>query len=73
MLKNKFGKFVRRKRLEKGITLNKFAIAAELDPAIISRIENGKQDTKLSVLAKIAKFYDLSPSELLSEFEKELY
>ncbi len=70
MVKNKFGKFVRRKRLEKGFTLNKFAIAADIDPAIISRIENGMQDTKLSILMKIAKFFNLSASEFLAEFEK---
>lgn len=70
MVKNKFGKFVRRKRLEKGFTLNKFAIAADIDPAIISRIENGMQDTKLSILMKIAKFFNLSASEFWEEFEK---
>lgn len=73
MLKNEFGKFVRRKRLESGMTLNKFAISADIDPAIISRIENGKQDTKLSVLAKIAKSFNLTLSEFLAEFETKLH
>ena len=33
------GQFIKNKRLEKGLSLNKFATEAEIDPAILCRIE----------------------------------
>lgn len=71
MLQNSFGKFIRRKRLDKNLTLNKFAISADIDPAILSRIENDKQDIKMNIMFKVAKAFNLRPSELLAEYEAE--
>lgn len=49
-----FGKFIRYKRESVGYTLNKFAIENDIEPAILSRIENLKQDIKFGILvAKI--------------------
>ena len=64
------GKFLKNKRLSAGITLNKFAIENEIEPAILSRVENLKQDIKMGVLVKIAKGFKSTPAKLLSEFEK---
>lgn len=63
------GKFLKNKRLSAGITLNKFAIENEIEPAILSRVENLKQDIKMGVLVKIAKGFNSTPAKLLSEFE----
>ena len=68
---NEFGKFIKNKRLLTGTTLNKFAIENDIAPAILSRIENLKQDVKISVLVKIAHGFNMTPSEFLSEFEKD--
>lgn len=68
---NKLGKFIKNKRLQTGTTLNKFAIENDIEPAILSRIENLKQDIKIGVLVKIAKGFNMMPSEFLSEFEKD--
>lgn len=68
---NELGKFIKNKRLLTGITLNKFAIENDIEPAILSRIENLKQDIKIGVLVKIANGFNMTPSEFLSEFEKE--
>ena len=65
------GKFIKNKRLLAGITLNKFAIENEIKPAILSRIENSKQDIKVGILVKIANGFNTTPSKLLSEFEKK--
>ncbi len=65
------GKFIKNKRLLAGITLNKFAIENEIEPAILSRIENSKQDIKVGILVKIANGFNTTPSKLLSEFEKK--
>lgn len=67
---NEFGKFIKNKRKLAGITLNKFAIENDIEPAILSRIENLKQDIKMGVLIKIAKGFNLTPAEMLAEFEK---
>ena len=40
------GNFIRRKRTLLGKTLNNFAIDNDIEPAILSRIENNKQDIK---------------------------
>ncbi len=63
------GNFIRRKRTLLGKTLNNFAIDNDIEPAILSRIENNKQDIKLKVLVKIAKGFNQSLSEFISEFE----
>ena len=66
-----FGKFQRQKResLKPNVSLNKFALNNDIEPAILSRIENMKQDVKMTTLYKIAAGYGLSGSELLREFE----
>ena len=50
-------------------SLNEFALEIDVDSAILSRIENLKQDIKLTVLRKIANGFGKKPSEFLSEFE----
>lgn len=64
------GKFIKTKRQHKGLSLNKFAMEAEIDPAILCRIENLKHGIKLDVLEKIALTFDMKVSEFLAEFEK---
>lgn len=68
---NELGKFIKYKRLLSGTTLNKFAIENDIEPAILSRIENLKQDIKIGILVKIANGFNITPSELLCEFEKQ--
>lgn len=65
------GNFIRNKRHEfdKSMSLNTFAINNDIEPAVLSRIENCKQGIKLEVLAKIANGFGLYASELLSEYE----
>lgn len=63
------GEFIKIKRQKKGLSLNKLALEAEVDPAILCRIENLKQGIKLNILADISKAFNLTVSELLSEYE----
>ena len=63
------GKYIKNKREYSGWTLNKFAFECDIDPAILCRIENQKQNIKLNVLEKIAKGFGKTPAELLTEFE----
>ena len=63
------GKFIKLKRVQAGLTLNKFATEAEIDPAILCRIENCKQGIKISVLENISKALKTTPAKFLIEFE----
>lgn len=63
------GQFIKNKRLKKGLSLNKFATEAEIDPAILCRIENLKQGIKIEILEKIANAFDTKLSEFLREYE----
>ncbi|MFI3300161.1 MAG: helix-turn-helix transcriptional regulator [Candidatus Gastranaerophilales bacterium] len=66
------GKFIKYKRELSGCSLNRFAIDAGIEPATLSRIENLKQDVKFMTLCKIAKNLEVSTSEFLAEFEKQI-
>ena len=65
------GKYIREQRVKSGKSLNSFAIDIGIEPAILSRIENLKQNIKLNVLVKIASGFGKTPAVLLAEFEKE--
>lgn len=63
--------FIREKRIETGKSLNGFAFDADIDPAILCRIENKKQGIKLEILEKIAVALGLKMSEFFYEYEIE--
>lgn len=63
--------YIKKRRQEKDISLNDFALDNELEPATLCRYENGKRGISLANLVKIAKGFGLTPSEFLAEFEKE--
>ena len=65
------GKYIRKKRSEAGFSLNGFALANDIDPAILSRIENLQQNIKMNVLVKIANGFNQTPASFLAEFEKD--
>ena len=64
------GTYIKQKRSELDISLNQFAFSNDIDPAILSRIENSKQGIKINILEKIAHGFDKTPAEFLTEFEK---
>lgn len=66
---SELGKFIKLKRKQLGLSLNKFANLAEVDPAILCRVENLKQGIKLSFLENIARAIGVSPAKFLDEFE----
>ncbi len=66
---NEFGKYIRERRKSLGVSLNSFAFSNDIDPAIMSRIENLQQNIKLNVLLKIANGFEQTPAQLLTDFE----
>ena len=67
---SQLGKFIKEKRQQRGLSLNRFAMEAEIDPAILCRIENLRQGIKLDVLEKIAFALEIKLSKFLAEYEK---
>ena len=67
---SQLGKFIKEKRQQRGLSLNKFATEAEIDPAILCRIENLRQGIKLDILEKITFALDMKLSKFLAEYEK---
>lgn len=63
------GAYIKQRRTEKKISLNKFCIMNDMEPAILSRIENGLQGIKLEVLIKIAAGFNQTPAQFLLDFE----
>lgn len=61
--------FMKLKRQMTGKTLNSFAVDADIDPAILSRIENKKQGVKFEVLNKFVIALNISLTEFFTEYE----
>lgn len=66
---SELGNFIKIKREQSGLSLNKFANLADIDPAILCRIENLKQGIKINILENISNAFNTSPAKFLEEFE----
>jgi len=64
------GKRIKKLRLQKDRSLNSFAFRECLiTSATLSRVENGLVDLKFTTLIKIANALNITPAELLEDFE----
>lgn len=68
---NNISSYIKQRRIETGLSLNEFAFNNELEPATLSRYENGKRAINLMNLVKIANGFNLSLAEFLTEFESK--
>ncbi len=66
-----FGQAVRKLRLEKDVSQEKFADLCELHRTYISDIELGKRNVSLENIGKMAAALDISISELFREVEND--
>ena len=62
--------FNERKKLNKGI--NKFSFEYDIGNGLLSRLENGTTDTKISTLWKLANAFEIKFSTLAQLIENEL-
>ncbi len=60
-----FGREVRRRRLERGWTLDDLADVAGLTPNFIGGVENGRRNPSLTTMARIAKGFGVHLADLL--------
>lgn len=68
-----FGKYIRRLRNEKGLTLTQLGAELSLDSANLSKIENGKREFDEKRLIKLAEVFDLDLEKLKTEFFSDLF
>jgi len=68
----KLGLYIKKKRLATGLGLNQFCIEYEISSNTLSQYENNKREPKISKLEKIAKAFNQTLIEFLTDFEKEL-
>ncbi len=63
--------YIKERRLKTGLSLNQFCFENDLEPATLSRYENGKRSINLFNLVKIANGFNQTLSEFLADFENE--
>lgn len=66
-IKEKFGKQVKRLRLEKGLSQEALALLADLDRTYIPSIEKGERNVSITVIEKIANALKVKISILFDE------
>ena len=69
---NKLSLYIKKRRKELGVSLNRFCIENEIDSSCLSKFENQKQQILPLTLIKIANGFNQSLAEFLTDFEKEL-
>ena len=71
MQHHELGSYIKFRRKQLGKSLNRFSFDVEVDPSIISRTENLKQDIFYKTLVKIAGGFGQTPAEFLADFERK--
>jgi len=66
-IKKKFGKNLKRLRLEKGISQESLALSADLDRTYIPSIEKGERNVSITVVEKLANAINVSISEFFKD------
>lgn len=67
----KLGKQIRAIRKHKGLSVAEVAFKADIDSQNLRKYELGKQEMKISMLARISEALDMSISELTAVFDNK--
>jgi transcriptional regulator with XRE-family HTH domain len=70
-MKETFGEYIHKLRLENNLTLTKLAAALDIDQSTLSKIENHKRNVPIEVLPKLAEQFGLDIKNLEKEFYSE--
>lgn len=66
-IKKKFGKNLKRLRLDKGISQESLALSSDLDRTYIPSIEKGERNVSITVVEKLANALNVKISELFKD------
>lgn len=72
-MKTTFGEYIKKLRIENGLTLTQLAAQLELDSANLSKIENGKREFDEKRLIKLSIALNLNLEILKTEFFSDLF
>ena len=70
-MKETFGEYIHKLRVENNLTLTKLAAALDIDQSTLSKIENHKRNVPIEVLPKLADMFELNIKTLEKEFYSE--
>ncbi len=70
-MKETFGEYIHKLRIENNLTLTKLAAALDIDQSTLSKIENQKRNVTEEILPKLADIFDLDLTQLEKEFLSE--
>lgn len=71
-MKETFGEYIRRLRLNRDLTLTQLAAKLDLDSANLSKIETGKREFDEKRLIKLAEVFELDLEKLKAEFFSDM-
>jgi DNA-binding XRE family transcriptional regulator len=71
-LSRAFGVAVRRLRAERGVSQEQMALNAGIDRSYFGHIERGEYSPTLETVERVAKAFDVSPSELILRAERAM-
>ena len=63
-MKETFGEYIHKLRLDNGLTLTKLAAALDIDQSTLSKIENGKRNVPAEIIPKLSAFFSLDLKKL---------
>ena len=64
------GKAIRALRAQKGVSQEKLALETGIGRRYMSDIENGRRNVSLEIIEKLAKFFEISPSDFIKIIEQ---
>ena len=67
MIRKKLGHRIKEKRLQLGLSQEKFALSINMDRTYFASVEKGKRNISILNIEKIAKGLNISLSELFQE------
>ncbi|HTN09136.1 helix-turn-helix transcriptional regulator [Agriterribacter sp.] len=70
-MKETFGEYIHKLRVDNSLTLTKLAAALDIDQSTLSKIENNKRSVPEETLPKLAKVFQLDRKKLDKEFYSE--
>ena len=70
-MKETFGEYIHKLRIENNLTLTKLAAALDIDQSTLSKIENQKRNVTEDIIPKLANIFDLDVIQLEKEFLSE--
>lgn len=70
-MEEKMGEYIKKLRIDQGLTLTKLAAALDIDQSTLSKIENQKRKVPKEILPKLAQVFGLDLRKIEIEFFSE--